>query len=328
MIPSAPRAATSWNPPPADPPCAIESVPRRAASVRERGSVFIIALVLLGILTILGLTATRESTLEESMVGNTRDQNLAFQSAEAAILAGERLVQNSHPTFSNSCDQGFCTQGCPTQPRWIDPTLNVWGTPSRHRTHALSMDGVRSPPGFIIEDLCEYGSKAWRDANPGWVDLPQRLYRITALGTGGSDQARVMLQSTYTVTRMVAPACTPCDPNSLSGTTTTSLPTTTTLASTTTTTTSSIPTTSSSVATTTSLPVTTTTTVASTTTTTAPVTTTTTSVYSCRCKKSSSGTGIKTSNQPPCCTNTVCNANRPANFSSLATNTTYWTTCY
>ncbi|MBF0270707.1 MAG: hypothetical protein HQL98_01345 [Magnetococcales bacterium] len=316
----------------------------------QQGSVFVIALVLLGILTILGITGAKNTALEESMVGNTRDRQLAFQAAEAALLAGERLVENGHPPFTSSCESGFCTQGCPSQPRWNDPALNLWNTPSRHRTHALTLSGVRTPPAFIVEDLCEFGSKAWRDANPGWTDLPQRLYRITALGTGGTDQAKVMLQSTYAVTRVVDPACALCDPASLPGTTsvststtssvpatstTSSVPATTSTTSTTSTTTSTPVTTTSTTtstpvtttSTTTSAPVTTTSTT-STTTTTVPVSTTTTSVYDCRCKKSSSNSGRKTSNQPACCTNAMCDTHRPANFSSMAIDAIYWTTCY
>ncbi|MBF0190702.1 MAG: hypothetical protein HQL99_06065 [Magnetococcales bacterium] len=331
----------------------------------QRGSVFVIALVLLAILTVLGITGAKNTALEESMVGNTRDRQLAFQAAEAALLAGERLLANGHPPFTDSCEEGFCTQGCPSQPRWNDPALNLWNTPSRHRSHALAPSGVRTPPAFIIEDLCEFGSQTWRDANPGWTDLPQRLYRVTALGSGGTDQAKVMLQSTYAVTRMVDPACALCDPDSLNTTTSTSTSTTTsTIGSTTTSsvastsstttstpvtttstpvtttstpvTTTSAPVTTTSTttsapvtttSTTTSAPVTTTSTTTSTTTTSVPASTTTTSVYDCRCKKHSSGTGRKTNNQPACCTNSVCNNNRPANFSSMATDAIYWTTC-
>ncbi|MBF0126575.1 MAG: pilus assembly protein [Magnetococcales bacterium] len=311
---------------------------------RQEGSVFIITLILLSILTLLGVTATKNTSMEEGMVSNTRDRQLAFHAAEAAMMAGERLVETSHPDFEATCANGYCTQGCPSLPRWTDPALGVWNTTNRHQTYSVQLEGVLSPPKFIIEDLCEYGSKSWRDANPGWTDLPQRMYRITAMGSGGSDNARVMLQSTYAVTRMADPACALCDPASLSGvtSTTTSSTTSTTTSSTTSsssTTTTTTPTTTSTVASTSSSTSTststssaastsTTTTTSSTTTTSVPVSTTTTSVYDCRCKKHSSGVGKKTSDQPVCCTNSVCDANRPANFSSMSTNDIYWITCY
>lgn len=187
----------------------------------QNGSVFIIALILLSILTLLGVTATKNTSIEEGMVSNTRDRQLAFQAAEAALQAGERYVQSTHPVFDDSCTNGFCTQSCPTTPRCTDTSLNVWNNAARHQNYSVKLSGVLTNPKFIIEDLCEYGSKAWRDANPGWTNLPQRMYRITAQGTGGTDNARVMLQSTYAVTRVVNPACTICDPSTLSGVMTT-----------------------------------------------------------------------------------------------------------
>ncbi len=290
--------------------------------VGQEGSVFIIAMILLTVLTLIGVSAMNTTTLEEGIVSNTRDRQIAFHAAEAALLAGERHVEGTHPAFDDTCTNGFCTQSCPIVPRWTDTALDVWNTASRHQTYAVEIGGVLSSPGFIIEDLCEYGSKTWRDANPGWTDLPQRMYRITALGTGGTDNARVMLQSTYAVTRVVDPSCTICDPSALSGGTTTSSTTTTSIATTTTT---SIATTSTTVATTTS----TTSTSIATTTTSVPVSTTTTSVYNCQCKKGSSGTGRRAvSGQASCCTNSTCDANRPSNFSSMSTNETYWITCY
>ncbi|MBF0340783.1 MAG: pilus assembly protein [Magnetococcales bacterium] len=314
--------------------------------IHQNGSVLIITLILLSVLTLLGVTATKNTSLEEGMVSNTRDRQLAFQAAEAALLAGERMVENAHPTFDGSCTNGYCTQGCPTTPRWTDTSLNVWSNAARHQTYTVQLQGVLSTPKFIIEDLCEYGSQTWRSANPGWTDLPQRMYRITAQGTGGTDNARVMLQTTYAVTRAVNPACATCDTTSLAGTTTTSttttsttsIPTTTTTSIPTTTTTSSTTsihtttsTSTSTSTTTTSVPAgstTTTSTSTSTTTTSTPVSTTTSSVYNCQCKKNSGVGKRATTSQPACCTNAVCDANRPANFSSMANNATYWITCY
>ncbi|MEO5339306.1 MAG: pilus assembly protein [Magnetococcus sp. MYC-9] len=178
----------------------------------QSGAVFVIALVLLSIMTLLGITATRNSSLEENMVRNNRDRQIAFLAAEAALLAGERNVEAAHPVFDDNCTNGYCTQGCPTKPRWSDPAKDVWNVAARHQTYAVQLPGNLVAPRYIIEDLCEYAAKSWREANPGATDLPQRAYRITALGTGGSGNARVMLQSTYVVTRVVNPACAVCNP--------------------------------------------------------------------------------------------------------------------
>lgn len=52
---------------------------------RERGAALVIALVMLLILTILGITAMNTASLEGKMAGNTQEQNQAFQAAESGI---------------------------------------------------------------------------------------------------------------------------------------------------------------------------------------------------------------------------------------------------
>jgi type IV pilus assembly protein PilX len=52
---------------------------------RERGVVLVMALVILLILTILGVTAMSTSSLQEKMAGNTQEQTKAFQAAESGI---------------------------------------------------------------------------------------------------------------------------------------------------------------------------------------------------------------------------------------------------
>ncbi len=57
---------------------------------RQRGVVLLVSLMLLLMLTVLALTATNRSTLQERMAANSQDSNLAFQAAEAgrtAVLA-------------------------------------------------------------------------------------------------------------------------------------------------------------------------------------------------------------------------------------------------
>lgn len=51
----------------------------------QHGMALIMALVILLILTILGVTAMTTSSLEEKMSGNTQEQNRAFQAAESGI---------------------------------------------------------------------------------------------------------------------------------------------------------------------------------------------------------------------------------------------------
>ena len=58
----------------------------------QRGAILIIALIMLLVLTIIGLSSMRGTSLQESMAGNMRDSSLALQAAEAALRQGEGVV--------------------------------------------------------------------------------------------------------------------------------------------------------------------------------------------------------------------------------------------
>jgi type IV pilus assembly protein PilX len=174
----------------------------------QRGVALIMALVFLTLLTILGVTAMSSSSLEEKMATNTRDRNLAFQAAETALIAAETWMAGlgSEPNFlaGNADDKGLYTFD-PTDADPIWETV-VWtgtkvvaypctpddGTPSDsagcdNGTTKTEISRVKTQPRYIIEKM-------------GLADstIPNTwAYRITARGTGGSDAAVVMLQSTY-----------------------------------------------------------------------------------------------------------------------------------
>lgn len=58
----------------------------------ERGAVLIVALIMLLLLTVIGLSSMRGTSLQENMAGNMRDSNLALQASEAALRKGEEQV--------------------------------------------------------------------------------------------------------------------------------------------------------------------------------------------------------------------------------------------
>ena len=67
---------------------------------QQSGAVLIISLIMLLLLTLIGVTGSQVTGLEEKMAGNMRDQNLAFQAAETALRAGETIVTLNPPAFS------------------------------------------------------------------------------------------------------------------------------------------------------------------------------------------------------------------------------------
>lgn len=68
----------------------------------QRGAILIIAMIMLLLLTIIGLSSMRGTSLQESMAGNMRDSSLALQAAEAALRKGEGVV--SEKFINNTLD--------------------------------------------------------------------------------------------------------------------------------------------------------------------------------------------------------------------------------
>jgi type IV pilus assembly protein PilX len=59
---------------------------------RQSGAALITGLIFLVVLTMIGVTAARMSTLEERMSGNMRDRSIAMQAAELALRDAERDI--------------------------------------------------------------------------------------------------------------------------------------------------------------------------------------------------------------------------------------------
>ena len=58
----------------------------------QAGAVLVVSLIFLLVLTIVGVAAMQNTTLEEKMAGNVKDRNLAFQNAESAIREAETFI--------------------------------------------------------------------------------------------------------------------------------------------------------------------------------------------------------------------------------------------
>ncbi len=176
---------------------------------KSQGSVLLVSLVLLLIMTVAGLTAMRVSNLEQKISGNFLDQQMAFQAAETALLEAENRIASTHfdlTTFSTECHQGLCFAGndapdissCApgSATPWLDEVL--WQTSSKHQSTTIVVDGISTRAKYIIEFRCYIAREADGPlpdvTNPGDWAL---FFRVTAMASGGTDDARVMLQTTY-----------------------------------------------------------------------------------------------------------------------------------
>lgn len=108
---------------------------------RQSGIVLIVSLFILVLLTIIGVSGMKVTSLEEKMAGNDRDQSVAFQAAEAALRMGEAQVAaidggstGSQHDFSNFCDNQLNStvnqQGLFANPNILDGNCSCGTTPN------------------------------------------------------------------------------------------------------------------------------------------------------------------------------------------------------
>lgn len=190
----------------------------------QNGSVLLISLIMLLILTVIGIASISGVTMSEKMANSQRDYDVAFEMAEAALVEGEQWVDANDfgvdaadmqssctgtKCWKSDCTNGLCFNGtypvgsgklCELTP----PAKDVWKEKSywdsKAKTYSLSVSGVEKPR-YLIEFICYTPKDPSSDQKiisqpPDYKDWV-KFYRITALGFGTNPDTRVMLQSTY-----------------------------------------------------------------------------------------------------------------------------------
>lgn len=165
--------------------------------IRQRGSTLIVSLLILIVMTLIGLTGMSTSNLEEKMAGNTRDQALAFQAAEAALRDGEEYFN----TVIISPAAAFDGTNDGLYPAGDHPDPFAAGTWDNSRAYSGVIDGVKEQPRYIIELVGTIGD-ATTDLNVSGYGEATGLgeltaARITGRGVGGTDNTVAILQTNY-----------------------------------------------------------------------------------------------------------------------------------
>lgn len=169
---------------------------------KQHGSVLILSLIILLVLTMIGVSSMSSSSLQEKMAGNFRDREIAFQAAEAALAYGEKWAENNINTES-AFDGNNGLYAPYTGPKTSNAfSIATWWTGTNSKVMATAIDEVRTNPRFTVEYRDEIGEEEataivmenhGEDQGGGKITS----FKVTARGTGQSDKTQVILQSNY-----------------------------------------------------------------------------------------------------------------------------------
>lgn len=198
---------------------------------RQRGAVLVVALIFLMLLTILAISASGSSLLQQKMVSATRNAQLASWGAESALrgvewdlfqktsVVGSHVVCTTSMVSGDTCarfnkqsslfavggavhdfrhQDGWSTSGGSA---YTNPEMDFTAPDAAYQTATLAQS-----PRYMIEDLGpvrppgadpggETGTTGMRSGGAGKVNI--HVYRITARSTGGNDNAVRAMQSTF-----------------------------------------------------------------------------------------------------------------------------------
>ncbi len=189
----------------------------------QSGATLFTALIFLIMLILLGAGAAQTSGLEERMAGNTRNRDLAFQAAEAALSYVSDILTTSTNVISttlpspNSLTSGtYAAAGYRAINTCLPNSANYWNgngdldcngttqqfvwsttSPAKYPT-ALNMPAadtltqIAAQPMYVVERFPDITC-------PTNNLLTQQQFRVTARGVGGDSNAVVILQAMLTV---------------------------------------------------------------------------------------------------------------------------------
>ena len=164
----------------------------------QSGVVLFVALILLLILSLIGVTAARLQTVEERMARNEDNHQLAEQAAEAALRSAEgglfsgiytNFAANSNGLYELTPSAGSVassvnwSSGTAVLP-YVGPALNSVPTGAQQPKFLIENLPAVAVPGQSINDV-QYAAPT----------TPVTVYRVTAMGQGADSTSTTTIQS-------------------------------------------------------------------------------------------------------------------------------------
>ena len=189
----------------------------------QRGAVMVVALIFLLLLTILAVSASGNSLLQERMSGGLRNAQQAEMSAETALRGAEWKLWSSSGTGAHlHCGTSVpsdCYDFDPANPisavvnfrkqaSWVadgatvyrgvdgevDYTMLTNGRLAKNPLYIIEDMGAELPPG-VSGALRESGATG--SAGIGYANTTRHIYRITARASGGDANTVRVLETTF-----------------------------------------------------------------------------------------------------------------------------------
>jgi len=159
---------------------------------RQSGVVLLVSLIILILLTMISITALQVTGLQEKMVSNFNNRNLAFQSSEIALrdTEGWLLGESTAPDASHTRVWDINTISATAAAAGLEWWQETW--PVSATVYGGVIPGVNSNPSTMIE----YRGFVLDTSTMGVPPSGKHYYVITSRGTGSNDQSVVLLQST------------------------------------------------------------------------------------------------------------------------------------
>lgn len=161
------------------------STHRRNLPSPQKGMVLVVSLIFLLLLTLLGVSAMQNATMQEKMSGSVMVRNQSFQLAEAALRLGESSIQV----------KDFVLAKC-TSPATCAPPAEATGYPKAGNNSSSGVTWVQAGTNAVFA-LQNIGTTTTPISRPPTCSASSSvtLYRVTAAAKQGTSVT--VLESIY-----------------------------------------------------------------------------------------------------------------------------------
>ncbi len=173
-----------------------------ASKAGQDGATLIIALLILLAMTVLGTSSMGTLTMQERMISNMRDENVAFQAAESGLAACELNLRDNNPAVSQSNYQqqgnAAANAGGSYTYWWDDPS--IWSTFGIDMPGAVDRSsGSRGKGGVSADPICVREHIGLAPDDLSFESRSKRIgaemYTVTSKGFGAEQTSESVVQS-------------------------------------------------------------------------------------------------------------------------------------